>query len=80
MKRREFIITLCAAAFWPGNSYAQQPVTPLVGFLGGGTSEGFEFFSLPLFAKAFGKVASSKERIWFLRPAGQPVNSTDCRL
>ena len=42
MKRREFITTLCATAFWPVKAYAQQPVTPLVGFLGGGTSEGFE--------------------------------------
>jgi putative tryptophan/tyrosine transport system substrate-binding protein len=42
MKRRELFAVICGAALWPVIAQAQQSTAPIIGFLGGGTAEGFE--------------------------------------
>ncbi len=41
MRRREFIAALGSVAVWPPVVRAQQPATPMVGFLADGSPEGF---------------------------------------
>jgi hypothetical protein len=40
MKRRVFLKTMAAAATWPLLAEAQQPETPVIGFLSSGSSTG----------------------------------------
>jgi hypothetical protein len=41
IRRREFIVTLGGVTAWPHIARAQQPLMPVIGFLNGGTPEGY---------------------------------------
>jgi putative ABC transport system substrate-binding protein len=45
MRRREFIAALGVAATWPFAARAQHPALPMIGWLAGGTSEGYAPFA-----------------------------------
>src|SRR3954462_2040165 len=41
MRRRKFMAGIAGAAAWPGWARAQQPTTPMVGFLNSQSADGF---------------------------------------
>jgi putative ABC transport system substrate-binding protein len=53
-RRREFIAGLGSAAAWPGAALAQQAALPVVGFITGGSIEGYGRF-LPAFRAGLGE-------------------------
>jgi putative ABC transport system substrate-binding protein len=75
VKRREVITFLGSAAAWPLAARAQQPPTPLVGFLDSVSVEPRRD-ALVAFRQGLGETGHTSR----LSTAGHRVDSTDCRI
>jgi hypothetical protein len=73
MKRREFITLLGGAAAWPLAARAQQPVTPVVGYLSIRSSENYLAAG---FRRGLAETGTSKGRPSQLNTAGQWADMT----
>ena len=77
MRRREFIALLSSAAGWPVAARAQQPGTPVIGFLGT-RAPGDDPQLLTEFRRGLKTRAMSRARTWRWNTASRRINTTGC--
>ena len=77
MNRRTFITALGGAAAWPVMARAQQPTTPVIGFLHNGPPGAFA--RLDSFRQGLGRAGISRARMQQSSIAGLTINLTVCQ-
>ena len=76
IRRRELVLVLGGiAAAWPLAARAQQPTTPVIGFISGRSPDESE--AVVAFRQGLAKPAMSKVRMCISRSAGRKVDTID---
>ena len=78
MRRREFIKVIAGTAtVWPAIAMAQQPVLPIVAFVGGGTADSAANYSAA-FRKGLSESGYVEGKTWRSNTTGLRVNPGAC--